>query len=250
MKRRGSVRKWSLQLVEPTQLGAKKQPSAQRTDTAPFPKRSPRLGESTKRYPQKGALSPVKRAPRAKQKKGPFLSEWALGSASVRSVWSRTDTQGRMGPHLRPCCEPTDKLAKNAKSTIEPTPFSDSCLRPSVWVAQARRGFEIRCRVRTAALTDEDVLGDAVVRSSADLERARSLEWGLSASVDTDLEMEKDGLTWFHSKCVLIPAQIEETDAAHRGPESMSPGGYLEGFVLAIAVCADVSAVDRGLHGR
>ena len=52
---------------------------------------------------QASAWSPQpKRAQRA-HKKGPFRMEWALGSASVRSVWSRTDTQGRMSPPLRPC---------------------------------------------------------------------------------------------------------------------------------------------------
>jgi hypothetical protein len=108
--------------------------SARRSDDATSPKGAlaRRIDDATspKRSPQPSEASPT-----SETKKGPFLSEWALGSASVRTVWSRTDTQGRMGPHLRPCCEPNDKLAKNTKSTIEPTPFSDSCVRPSVWVA-------------------------------------------------------------------------------------------------------------------
>lgn len=39
----------------------------------------------------------------AKKRKGPFLSEWALGSVSVRSAWSRTDSQGRMSPPTTSC---------------------------------------------------------------------------------------------------------------------------------------------------
>jgi hypothetical protein len=59
--------------------------------------------ERNKTEPSAQASAVSEQSERTKRK-GPFRLEWALGSATVRIVWSRTDTQGRVSPpQLWPC---------------------------------------------------------------------------------------------------------------------------------------------------
>ena len=98
----------------------------------PRPKRALRalkngaLGPSALCARSKTEPSAQARSARAQKQKSPFLAEWALGSVSVRSVWSRTVTQGRMGPRLRPE-EPVLRLSQRIKSTMIPEACRPSC---------------------------------------------------------------------------------------------------------------------------
>ena len=113
-----------------------------------------------------------------------------------------------MGPHLRPCCEPRDKLAQNAKITIEPTYSRHSCVTPSVYGGHACRDLEVGRGVRARLAADEDVLGQAIVRTPCDVELARAGKLGARPSIDAHVDLEEYDFAGTHAKVVFLKIDV------------------------------------------
>jgi hypothetical protein len=148
----------------------KKEPSAQR---APRAKKEP-LAQARA---QRAKKEPSAQASPASEKKSPFHKEWALGSASVRPVWSRTDSQGRMNSPLSPVSSTgkyhNDDKSQRIRRTNRIVAYSPQirflvCVG-APWREACRRSQIIECGLRRFR-HDEYVLAHRTTGSAGNIE--------------------------------------------------------------------------------